>query len=124
MRIWVACVVVISLQVVGCGLAPDPATDDEHDRPPMTGAPVKSAVKPGIIEARKEVKEPWTAQQVREVKARMLLKLAQRHELRNNKKSALKSYQRLLDGFGDTEEVKSIAQDIEEKIEELEDGEN
>ena len=118
MRIWIACVVAINLLAAGCGSTPDPATDDEIDRAPKTETSVKPALKPEVNQAPKEVQKQQEAREPREIQARMLLNLAQRQELRD-KKWSIKSYQRLLDDFGDTREVKRIVIDIKKKIVEL-----
>ena len=91
-------VAIAILTLVGTGLV-----DADSSWIPRREIPLKPTVKPGIIQVR------------REVMARMLLKLAQHQELRD-KKASIKSYQRLLDDFGDTQEIKYIVPDIKRKI--------
>ena len=95
-------VAITILTLVGTGLV-----DADSSWIPRREIPLKPAVKPGIIQVRNEIK------------ARMLLMLAQRQELRGNKKASIKSYQMLLDEFGDTKEIKNIIPDIKGKIIEL-----
>ena len=90
------------LTFVGTGLV-----DADSSWIPRRENPLKPAVNPGIIQVKKEII------------ARMLLQLAQRQEIRNKNKASIKSYQRLLDDYGDTKEIKNLVPDIKRKLIEL-----